>query len=86
MQRQQRPAAELMPIGRLLGEEKKLLVKYWLGRFKDLPVSAENPPEKCLTVREDSWVAFDLRDTKVLELTRPLIQREPSPQSGHRCR
>ena len=69
MQRQQRPAAELMPVARLLGEEKKLLVEYWLARLKDLPVSAENPLEKRLTVREDGRLALDLSDTKVLDLT-----------------
>ena len=69
MQRQQRPAAELMPVARLLGEENKHLVEYWLARLKDLPVSAENPMEKRLTVREDGRLALDLSDTKVLDLT-----------------
>lgn len=69
MQQQQRPAAELMPVARLLGEEKKLLVEYWLGRFRDLPVSAEYPLEKRLTVREDGRLALDLSNTKVLDLT-----------------
>ncbi|MFO0906683.1 MAG: protein kinase [Pirellulales bacterium] len=69
MQQQQRPAAELLPVARLLGEEKKLLVEYWLARFKDLPVSAENPLEKRLTVREDGRLALDLSGTKVLDLT-----------------
>ncbi len=69
MQKQQRPAAELMPVARLLGEEKKLLVEYWLARFKDLPVSAENPLAKRLTVREDGRLALDLSDTKVTDLS-----------------
>ncbi len=68
MQRQQRPAAEIMPVARLLGEEKKLLVEYWVARLKDLPVSGENPLGKRLTVREDGRLALDLSDTKVLDL------------------
>jgi serine/threonine protein kinase/Leucine-rich repeat (LRR) protein len=69
MQRQQRPAAEIMPVARLLGEEKKLLVEYWLARLKNLPVSAEDPLEKRLKVREDGRLALDLSDTKVIDLT-----------------
>lgn len=69
MQRQQRPAAELMPVARLLGEEKSLLVAYWLERLKDLPVSAEQPLAKRLSVREDGRLALNLSDTKVLDLS-----------------
>ncbi len=69
MQKQQRPAAELMPVARLLGEEKKLVVEYWLARFKDLPVSAEKPLKDRLTVRDDGRLALDLSDTKVLDLS-----------------
>ncbi len=69
MQKQQRPAAELLPVARLLGEEKKLLLDYWLARLKDLPVSPENPLAKRLTVREDGRLALDLSDTKVTGLS-----------------
>jgi eukaryotic-like serine/threonine-protein kinase len=69
MQQQQRPAAELMPVARLLGEEKKLLLDYWLSRLKDLPISAENPLEKRLTFREDGRLALDLSDTKITDLS-----------------
>jgi serine/threonine protein kinase/Leucine-rich repeat (LRR) protein len=69
MQREQRPAAELMPVARLLGEEKKLLREYWLERLKDLPVSAERPLEKRLSVRDDGRLALDLSDTKVTDLS-----------------
>jgi serine/threonine protein kinase/Leucine-rich repeat (LRR) protein len=72
MQQQQRPAAELMPVARLLGEEKKLLVDYWLALLKELPVSAERPLKNRLTMREDGRLALDLSDTKVLDLS-PLI-------------
>ena len=58
-----------MPVARLLGEEKKLLVDYWLARLKDLPVSAEKPLEKRLTVRDDGRLALDLSDTKVADLS-----------------
>ena len=69
MQKQQRPAAELMPVARLLGEEKKLVIDYWLERLKDLPVSAERPLKDRLTVRDDGRLALDLRDTKVIDLS-----------------
>ena len=69
MQQQQRPAAEIMPVARLLGEEKELLVEYWFARIKDLPVSAENPLAKRLTVRDDGRLALDLSDTKVRDLS-----------------
>ncbi len=69
MQKQQRPAAELMPVARLLGEEKKLVVEYWLARFKDLPVSAEKPLKDRLTVRDDGRLALDLSGTKVTDLS-----------------
>lgn len=69
MQQQQRPAAELLPVARLLGEEKKLLTAYWLERLKDLPVSEERPLRERLTIREDGWLALDLSDTKVLDLS-----------------
>jgi len=69
MQKQQRPAAELLPVARLLGEEKKLLVDYWFTRLKDLPVSAERPLKDRLTVREDGRLALDLSDTKVIDLS-----------------
>ena len=69
MQQDQRPAAELLPVARLLGEEKKLIVEYWLARLKDLPVSAEKPLEKRLTVRDDGRLALNLSDTKVTDLS-----------------
>jgi eukaryotic-like serine/threonine-protein kinase len=69
MQKQQRPAAELMPVARLLGEEKKLLLDYWLARLKDLPISVAKPLKDRLTVRDDSRLALDLSDTKVTDLS-----------------
>jgi Leucine-rich repeat (LRR) protein/Flp pilus assembly protein TadD len=69
MLKQQRPAAELLPVARLLGEEKKLVLDYWLGRFKDLPVSVERPLKDRLSVREDGRLALDLSNTKVIDLS-----------------
>ena len=68
MQQQQRPAAELMPVARRLGEEKKLVVEYWLARLKDLPVSAEKPLKDRLTVRDDGQLALDLSEMSILDL------------------
>ncbi len=72
MQHQQRPAAELMPVAKLLGDEKKLVVSYWLERLKDLPISADKPLARRLTVREDGLLALDLSGTKIANLS-PLV-------------
>jgi eukaryotic-like serine/threonine-protein kinase len=69
MQQDQRTAAELMPVSRLLGGEKKLLLAYWLERLKALPLSAEKPLEKRLTVLEDGQLSLDLSRTSVTDLT-----------------
>jgi Leucine-rich repeat (LRR) protein len=68
MQEQQRPAPELLPVARLLGEEKKLVLAYWLARLKDLPISAERPLKDRLTVREDGLLELDLSKTKISDL------------------
>jgi serine/threonine protein kinase/Leucine-rich repeat (LRR) protein len=73
MQEQQRPAAELMPVARLLGEEKSLVVAYWLERLKDLPISAEQPLAKRLTVRDDGLLKLDLSGTRIDDL-KPLMR------------
>ncbi|RBP39110.1 serine/threonine protein kinase [Roseimicrobium gellanilyticum] len=85
MQQQQRPAAEIMPVARMLGDEKKLLVDYWLARLKDLPVSAEKPLKDRLTVREDGRLALDLSDTKVLDLS-PLATAPLATLDLSKCR
>jgi hypothetical protein len=61
-----------MLVARLLGEEKRLLVDYWLARLKDLPVSAEKPLKDRLIVRDDGRLALDLGHTKVTDLA-PLV-------------
>jgi Leucine-rich repeat (LRR) protein/tetratricopeptide (TPR) repeat protein len=70
MQEQQRPAGELMPVARLLGEEKRLVLDYWLARLKDLPVSAaERALKDRLSVRDDGRLGLDLSGTKVIDLS-----------------
>ncbi|HOB32598.1 MAG TPA: hypothetical protein PKH32_06950, partial [Verrucomicrobiota bacterium] len=69
MQTQQRPAAELMPVARLLGRENELLLEYWFARLKDLPLPHETPLKDRLTIREDGRLALDLRRTKVTDLS-----------------
>ena len=69
MQKQQRPAAELMPVARQLREEKAILVEYWLARLKDLPGTAEKTLKNRLSVVEDGRLALDLSNTKVVDLS-----------------
>ena len=68
MTSQQRPAAELMLVGKLLGEEKQLVLALWQERLKDLPLPPERPLAQRLTVRADGLLALDLRQTKVADL------------------
>ncbi len=69
MQKQQRPAAELLPVARLLGAEREHLVAYWLDRFKDLPISPEKPLKDRLTIREDGLFELDLQGTQITDLS-----------------
>ena len=68
MQKQQRPAAELLHVARLLGEEKRLIVDHWLTRLKAHSVFADGTGGKRLTVRDDGLLALDLGGTKVISL------------------
>jgi serine/threonine protein kinase/Leucine-rich repeat (LRR) protein len=68
MQQQQRPAAELMPVARLLGEERTHVLDYWLARLKVLPIS-DKPLRERLSVREDGLLELNLSNTKIAELS-----------------
>jgi serine/threonine protein kinase/Leucine-rich repeat (LRR) protein len=68
MQKQQRSAAELMPVATMLGEEKAIILEYWLARLSDLPVSTDRPLRTRLSVREDGLLALDLEGTKIASL------------------
>ena len=69
MQREQRPAAQLLPLARQLGEEKQLLLAVWMERLKNLPIPAERPLKERLSMREDGLLSLDLSGTKVADLT-----------------
>jgi Leucine-rich repeat (LRR) protein/tRNA A-37 threonylcarbamoyl transferase component Bud32 len=68
MLKDQRPATEIMPVARLLGDEKKYVVSYWLERLKDLPNGTDKPLSARLTVREDGLLELDLSDTQIADL------------------
>ena len=68
MKSQQRPAAELRGIALRIGEEKSVLLDYWLQRLDRLPIAADRPLKKRLTVREDGLLALDLSGTPVASL------------------
>ena len=72
MQRQQRPAAELRLVARPLGEEKQVVLAYWLERIKDLPVAADKRLALRLEVRDDGLLSLDLSGTMVADLA-PLV-------------
>ncbi len=64
----QRPAAEIIPVARLLGKEKDVLAEYWLTRLGELSISPENPLENRLKFREDGLLALDLSNSKIVDL------------------
>jgi serine/threonine protein kinase/Leucine-rich repeat (LRR) protein len=64
-----RPPVELMPIARLLGEEKALLLSFWLEKLKDLPLAGDPPVEKRLTMRPDGLLALDLTGSTIADLS-----------------
>jgi eukaryotic-like serine/threonine-protein kinase len=69
MQKEQRPAAELMPVARLIGEDTALLLDYWLSRLQGLPVPTDRPLKERLSVAETGRLILDLSGTKVTDLT-----------------
>ena len=58
-----------MPVARLLGDEKKYIVDYWLDRLKDLPIGTEKPLKERLTVSGEGLLSLDLGDTKIADLS-----------------
>lgn len=69
MQRQQRSAAELMPVARLLDQEQDQLVEYWLKRLENLPVAGERPLRDRLKSWPDGKLSLDLSNSKLTDLT-----------------
>jgi serine/threonine protein kinase len=71
MQRETRPAAEMMGVSRLLGQENGLILSYWMDRLKDLPITPEKPLQDRLTVTPQGEISLDLSGTEITDL-RPL--------------
>ncbi|WP_425614261.1 protein kinase [Anatilimnocola sp. NA78] len=69
MQQQQRSAAELMPVARLLDNEQDLLVEYWLKRLADLPVAGERPLRDRLKSWPDGRLSLDLSNSQLTDLS-----------------
>ena len=65
---ERRSAAELLTIGRMVGDEKKLILDYWIERLKGLPIPPELPIEKRLTMAADGNLALDLSKTPISDL------------------
>ena len=68
MQSEQRSAAELLPIARILGNEQKHLLDFWLQRLESLPISGNKPLDQRLTVSEGGELTLDLSRTQVRDL------------------
>jgi serine/threonine protein kinase len=69
MQREQRPAAQLLPIARRLGAEKALLLSVWSERLKTLSIPPEMPLKSRLRMADDGLLTLDLSRTKIADLS-----------------
>ncbi|MFN0126293.1 MAG: protein kinase domain-containing protein [Verrucomicrobiales bacterium] len=65
---ERRSAAELLTVGRMVGEEKELTLNYWIERLKDLPLPPNMPIEKRLTMLEDGNLALNLANAPIVDL------------------
>ena len=68
MQREQRPAAQLLLVATRLGEENGVLLRHWRERLQELPIPPERALKQRLTIREDGLLTLDLTGTKVSDL------------------
>ncbi len=69
LEREHRPAAQRLAVARRLGEEKKVLLDYWIERLADLPLPPERPLAERLTLRADGLLALDLQGTRLTDLS-----------------
>jgi eukaryotic-like serine/threonine-protein kinase len=69
MKQEHRSAAQMQPVGRLLGKESQLLLATWLERLKDLPIPSGRPLAQRLTLDEEGLLKLDLSDTPVADLS-----------------
>ena len=72
MQREQRSAAELLPIARILGEEQKHVLDFWLRRLEALPITGKRLLRDRLTVMKGGDLSLDLSHTQIRDLS-PLV-------------
>jgi serine/threonine protein kinase len=68
MTAEQRSAAEMLKVGRHLGEENRLLRPYWTERLRDLPIGPERPLDQRLTISKHGELELDLSDTEIIDL------------------
>jgi serine/threonine protein kinase len=67
MTHEHRSAAEMMPVRRLIGVEKKALFDYWLERLKDLPIPLERRLEQRLSMQDDGSLELDLQHSHLID-------------------
>ncbi len=68
MTAEHRSAAELLAVGRMVGDEQKLILDYWIERLKALPIPPDFPIEKRLTMAAGGNLALDLSKTAISDL------------------
>ena len=69
MVKEGRSPAQALRIGRLVGDEKKVLLDYWLERLKDLPTTPDHPLRSLLSVTESGRLELDPGYTYVGDIT-----------------
>ena len=72
MTAERRPAAELMPLARVLGRENQIIREYWLGRLSSLPNASNIPIPARLTVAQRGMLDLNLAGTKISDVS-PLL-------------
>jgi serine/threonine protein kinase len=71
MKSEMRPAAELMTVGKLLGEQNAPLLQYWTERLAGLPLAPAKPITTRLSASEAGELILDLSESGIADL-RPL--------------
>jgi internalin A len=57
---------------KLLGQERKVILEYWIERLKSLPILPERPIEDRISLNKQGDLVMDLSATEIVDLT-PLI-------------
>lgn len=69
MVNERRPAALLLPLNQLLGQENASTRQFWRERLNQLPATPDRPWDTRFVVKSDGQLELDLSDTAVVDLS-----------------